>query len=95
MKKYWIENTFSVLFVVVMLIAVAGCATVNEDEREWRQGIDAENWSLCELVYRQNGKATVHNNHDYSHKHISPIDLKMDLGFNNCKRILGDYWASY
>ncbi len=81
------------------LLFLFGCASnLTEAEREWRHGIDRENWRLCERVYQQQGVATVHIGHSHRYDSRRPPRIwhvRDDLRVNNCQRILGNYWADY
>lgn len=84
-----------VALIVVALVIITGCTTLTVEERNDRRIIDRDNWSLCVLAYKQSGRPTEHREHSSEHKYITPIDLKMDLGFNNCEQVLGKHWAPY
>ena len=64
--------------------------------REYRRGIDTLNWNLCLQVYNNSPGAFVwHINHNGSHRHYNPMDIRQDLVQNSCRSVLGDYWADY
>ena len=72
---------------LLVILALTGCAsTLTPEEREWRAAIDAENWALCERVYREARVMIVYT---------EPSMVKRDLVVNECKRVLGDYYADY
>ena len=79
------------LFFVVLL-AIAGCSTMPAEQvaqqREWREGIDSQNYQLCEQVYNQFG-------HSFNRVFDTGLNVKATLQANECKHVLGKYWASY
>ena len=86
--------------LIPLLVLFSGCAsnlTIQEIEaRDWRRGIDLENWNMCEKVYLDHGRATFHK--DHMHGKRDPIRAWMiasDLRVNQCKSVLRDYWIEY
>lgn len=94
--------------IAIMLLAIllaGGCAsTLTEEQqqekewdREWKQGIDAENWRMCELMYKQAGKGTLHV--DHQHDRRGPPrhwEIRSDLMYNQCQMHMKDeYWSEY
>lgn len=77
------------------LLLLAGCASqLTPEEAEWQEGIDRENWRNCTTVYRNHGKPTI-SKHPLPGGHNRWFNLKNDLVYNNCERLLGDYWIDY
>lgn len=78
-------------------VILTGCAgTLTQEEIEWRDGIDRENWRNCERVYQQQRIATIHIDHRHGPRdRVRAWDIRSDLHVNNCRAILGDYWADY
>jgi hypothetical protein len=93
------------VLLALILFWIFGCAPMTEQERElsaWKAGIDAENWSLCQMAYRQHGKPTIHIDHTHQRTRkdgTTPATrrwiVRQDLSDNNCSYILGDYWINY
>lgn len=82
---------------IVFLLAVSCAAPLTEDElfrREYNEKIDEQNWELCREVYRRSGVRLAVSDHAHGKgkKHY-PFHVRRDLIDNNCKRILGAYWA--
>lgn len=87
------------LIVALVVLGTTACTTqpLQEAEleaREYRRAIDRENWELCKLAYEQNGRPTWHKDH-IEREHHRHWTVKSDLSVNNCRMILGDYWAEY
>lgn len=83
------------LFFFAFLVGLGGCATYTPEEREWRQGIDAENWTLCQLAYRQAGKPTWSKHDHRRHLPHRSHEIAEDLMVNNCRMVLGEQWIDY
>ena len=85
--------------LTLICLFLAGCASnLTADERDWREGIDRENWRLCDRAYRQARKATIHLNHSHKYEDRRPVKhhfIRDDLMRNQCRSILRDYWADY
>ena len=81
------------------LILLVGCASnLTEGEREWREGIDRENWALCERVYRDQRRPTLHVGHTHKYEGRRPPKIwhvRDDLRTNYCRSVLGRYWVNY
>lgn len=71
-------------------------ATCQAGVREWREGIDRENWRLCQQVLRQHG-VRIYSDHTHGRKGFdhAPHEVKSDLSKNSCKMVLRDHWADY
>lgn len=93
------------LIVLFALSLGTSCTTqpLTEAEleaRDYRRAIDKENWRVCELAYKQAGRYTVHTEHIHD-SNGNPRGLpeiwavKRDLADNNCRMMLGEYWADY
>ena len=104
MQKDLIERIFHWVGVVIaiglfMLVLIMGCRPLTDkeqEERAWRVSIDKENWRNCEEVYRGSGRWTLHKNHSHvDDDKVPAVERRLDLGRNNCKTILGDYWVEY
>ncbi len=67
------------------------------DEREWRQGIDRENWVMCTFVYsKSSGHFMVHYDHRISRLRPHKIwEIRDDLVKNDCRRIMRKMWVEY
>jgi hypothetical protein len=96
------------VLLALILWWIFGCTTLTEAEREerlWKIGIDAENWQMCEQVYKELGKPTYHLDHTHpttkrAAQRVPTTangwwDLKSDLSVNRCREILGDYYIKY
>ena len=85
------------LIAIAWIALCAGCAsTLTPEEREYQQAIDLENWVMCEKVYEQYGKWTIHRDHSHTRARPYPRGfVKQDLADNNCRKVLGEYWAEY
>jgi len=99
------------LLVVMLLSGCAGypeCEKYEGDEHkqcqkdvsEYRDSMDAENWAMCERLYKQMGMPTYHKDHSHGKGAATPTSRKAwthaDLLHNNCKRVIPkDYWADY
>jgi len=72
-----------------------------DEVRMWRDGIDAENWEMCELAYRNSGVPTMH--YDHTHDKFRGImtessrkaAIRSDLLANRCRSSLKDWWIDY
>lgn len=84
-----------VLSLMVTLL-LSGCVTQLSDfERDWRRGVDKNNWELCKRVYRES-KVPMISSHDHQkHKPHRPNEIKQDLADNRCRSILKGYWENY
>ena len=80
---------------LLLILLLAGCAeTRTQDEIEWRRAMDRENWTLCAKVYEQAGVPTYHRGHVHRRNAVDKIEwVRADLMHNNCRRVLGPYWA--
>lgn len=67
------------------------------DTREWRNGIDKENYNNCVIAYSRSEKAwMIHRNHRHGPKdRVKSIDLRGDLADNGCQYFLREGWAEY
>lgn len=87
------------LTVILGAFIFEGCSTLTIEQieaRDWKQSIDRENWELCDKAYRQHSKATIHLDHQHGKRdRIKHWMIKSDLLQNNCKMVLGEYWAEY
>lgn len=86
--------------VLIALLSVASCATLpltEEEEfvRDYNRSINRENWALCEKVYREWGEPTHHKDHTHPSdgKGVKEWMINNDLFDNQCRQILGEYWA--
>ena len=98
--EYADEIVLVILLLAVFLIMIGCASELTEEERLERthmnQAIDAENWALCELVYKRRGEWTLHMNHSHSKmRRIYPWMVESDLQVNNCRMILRDYWIPH
>jgi len=79
-----------------MLFMLVGCSSqdLTKAEVEYRHGVDYINWLACMDAYHRAGIATVH---DYPASVRKPAhhEIRGDLIQNNCRHVLGDYWAEY
>ena len=90
---------------VLMLIMLVACSSTPKTpeqieeqklEKEWRRGIDKENWAACVVAYSKAGMGTEHVNHTHAkHRRDHWTVIKDDLWRNNCKTALGKKWAEY
>lgn len=82
--------------LITALALTSGCATqLTPEEREWRRGIDAENWRLCEMVYQRQNVVIVSDHPHVRHRRHRPHEIQSDLVANQCRRVLKEYWAEY
>ena len=83
----------------LLFLLLIGCASLTElekEEREYREGMDAENWAACDKILSANHIITVHINHSHGPRSgAGPMDIRMDLLNYRCKRLLGEAWADY
>jgi hypothetical protein len=95
-----------ILICISIMVGCSGlgaCSTVlTEDElfaRDWKRGIDAQNWELCDYAYRKAGRPTVHRDHRHTRhgiRHMNPdAAIRSDLLQNDCRIVLRDYWIDY
>jgi hypothetical protein len=89
--------TVAVVIAIVYFTAT-GCTTLSHDEQEWRKAMVYENWELCEMVYEDAGLSTIHRNHTHRRGgRVHGMDrltaARLDLRDNQCRQVLGDYWA--
>lgn len=87
-----------VLVLVIVSIAMSGCATRSPEEVAWSQAMTMENWRLCEMVYEDAGHPTVHHGHTHRrggrvHGMDALTAARLDLMHNQCRQVLGPYWA--
>lgn len=82
-------------YLLPLILLLASCAeTKTQDEIEWDRAMDRENWALCEKVYQQSGVVTYHVGHSHQKgRKIYPHEIKSDLAMNDCRQVLGPYWA--
>ena len=69
---------------------------LEREEREWKRGIDRENWELCMQAY--SGTATWHINHSHNTPTTPSSEaayIRSDLAVNRCQIILRDHWIDY
>ena len=88
----------NILTLSMLILVIIGCSTtLTDEERLWRQGIDAENWAMCEMAYQQWSIPTYHKDHVHNIKRgpVKPYYIHSDLIWNSCKRAVGDYWIEY
>jgi len=88
------------LSIGVVLLFACTTTPLTEEEKEWRWQTDAENWLMCELVYKNSNAPTIH----YDHRHRSDgtvyhmnkqAAIRLDLMMNMCRLYLKDYWIEY
>ena len=91
-----------ILVSVAACLLGGGCATnrLSTEEVDYRRQIDAENWHLCQKVYKENHVTTVHV--DHIHQSDGSIRdprryyfVRSDLNNNSCQRVLGQHWIDY
>ena len=64
--------------------------------RDWRRGIDKENWENCRTVMNNNDIIEWHINHSYNPRRPpGGTQLRMCLAQNGCKQLLREYWIEY
>ncbi len=79
---------------LLLFLLLAGCAeTRTRDEIEWDRQMDRENWALCMKAYEHAGKPTFHRGHIHGRGANRLEWIRTDLMDNNCRRVLGPYWA--
>lgn len=94
MKILWeIIKLVTVLVFAAFILMLVGCASnLTPDEIEYRDAERAEQWRLCEMVYKANGVPTVHMGHShdrrYERLHSQKEAIRSDLLHNDCRRIL-------
>jgi hypothetical protein len=75
---------------VLLLLLLAGCATVDEDT-EYRDAENANKWAECQRIYRDLGAPTVsHHHHQRGRSHKS-WEIREDLVLNQCSTLVRDY----
>ena len=63
--------------------------------REYRRGIDYENWIQCRQLYEQAGVATVCRDHTEKDHKPGHWAVEQDLWQWSCRFHLREYWADY
>ena len=83
--------------VTLLLSGCAGQALTEDDlfDREWREGIDANNWAMCKQAYRQVNTPTQSNHTHRRGRTHRPYEIKSDLVANQCMMTLRNYWEKY
>ena len=80
-----------------IFLGTAGCASVDPEVREYELGILQENYDMCLRAYKQAGEPFTHMDHTHSDDRIQGLPamfaLRSDLAWNNCRMVLGKYWA--
>lgn len=91
----------SIYFLIFICLGISGCATqpLSYEEieaRDWRRGIDRENWEMCMAAYKQADRYTVHVNHEGTPQHHRRINnIRSDLLVNQCRWVMRNYWIDY
>lgn len=78
----------------LFFLLLTACVPLTErekEERAYNDEIDRQNWELCQEIYRRSGVAT-YSRHTHQGKH-KDHEVRDDLTMNNCRKILGPYWA--
>lgn len=88
----------SVCFLAFIYLSASGCISLTEAqilERDTQRAYDAENWQVCDMIFRRYGVPTTHNGHKHGDNDlIRPWMIRADLLDNNCKTIIkDDYWV--
>ncbi len=100
--------------LLIVFVVLQGCATTDRSEmteqelkvyddeqfrQEYNRGIDFENWRMCQKMYDQAGKSTLHMDHQHNRRHRGRYrhwEVKSDLMYNECRRYLKkEYWADH
>jgi len=84
---------------LLALLFLVGCSTTpmterEKEMREWKRGIDRENWINCQKVVSR----TWHINHSHNRPHTSMMEafnIRSDLVTNGCQMHLGEHWIEY
>lgn len=111
-----VTKLLSIIVIIGSTTLLTGCVTYNEcinypqgsleynncaDEvRAWRRGIDAENWDMCVLAYKNSGIPTIHYNHSHNGRSLMSEPskreaIRSDLIHNHCRTNLKDWWIEY
>ena len=88
---------FAKIHKLLILLLLYSCVSVNmtpdqELARDYARNIALENWQVCELEYRTQGKPTYHRHHHDGHRASSANEVNQDLSDNDCRLILRDGW---
>lgn len=93
----WLSDLALLLAIVVLATFGGGCAPMSEIEKEsaqWSAAMSRENWKLCEQAYKQAARPTIHRDHLHNPRLKVPLwAIRRDLADNDCRMILGPYWA--
>ena len=79
----------------IALVLIFGCASEplteeEEFERDYKRGMEVENWVRCEQIYANAGKPTMHMDHIHTkHSRIRRWMIHRDLFTNHCRYLLG------
>jgi hypothetical protein len=86
----------NLILVFGFLGTLNACSTpLPSYEVEWRRSIDHENWRMCANAYKQYNHYTIHVDHTIKEHKYNSRWVKYDLLQNNCRQVLGQYWADY
>ena len=80
---------------LIALLLLSGCASnLSVEDREWREGIDRENWQMCDSAYNRARVVVYHMDHRHGRNAVW-WQIKSDLVHNHCRKVLGKYYAEY
>jgi len=74
-------------------LLLVGCASMTEDDVEYRHTVDMANWINCQNVYLREGKPTYHRHHHKSR--MKAVEIRDDVFVNSCRMVLGEEWIDY
>lgn len=99
MKKHKVRayhRRYGKVPLMALFALLVGCASqdLTRDEIEYRHGVDYLNWLTCMKAYHDNGRSTVHT-YPASVRKPTHHEVRSDLIGNNCRWVLGEYWAEY
>jgi len=89
---------YSIYSLTIIYLSISGCATLTEAEkfeRDTQHSYDAENWMLCEMIFKYHNVPTTHFDHEHGERDIiRPWMIRSDLLVNRCRTVIKrDYWA--
>lgn len=96
-------DLYTVYQYLIILVAAcllgAGCASSSPEEAAYRRSIDRENYQLCQAVYLSSKQVMIHLDHLHGSAGVRGLTereaIRSDLSINDCRQVLGPYWADY
>ena len=81
--------------LILLLFIMTGCAVTKAPyERELQIAINAENWVMCKMAYKQAHKVMI-SRHDHRRGPHLDHEIRDDLRDNSCRLAVGRrYWIT-